>query len=115
MAGSTNATMSPVHLLVESLTLERQHPRRRAVRRMWSLDNLPQPRAWFYGPKWKRHFNVQERPIAEIDPVAAQLHRPGRKLLMFTFEDEVRELTSRGFNEPEEIRPGVFAEWDDHL
>lgn len=105
--------MSQVHLLVESLTLERQHPRRRrrAVRRMWSLDNLPLPRAWFYGSKWKRHFDVRERPIAEIDPLAARLHRPGRKLLIFTFEDDVRELVHKGFNEPEEIRPGVFAQW----
>lgn len=94
--------------LVENLTLDRRGRRRRSVRRMWSLDRLTMPRAFFCGPKWKRLCGVTERPIAEIDPAAAALHRPGRKLLMFSLEDEVRERVL-----PPEIRPGVIPMWDD--
>lgn len=65
------------------------------------------PRAFMYGPRWRRHFDVREVPVADVDPVAAKYHRPGRTLLVFTFEPDVRELLQL------EIRPGVFAEWSD--
>ena len=80
---------------------------------MWSLDRLPMARAFFTGPKWRRHFDVREIPIADVDPEAARLHRPGRKLLMFTFEEDVRELVQLGAGtfRGEELRPGVFAQW----
>lgn len=102
--------------LVDQLTAERQAPRRRRIRRMWSLDRLPMAQAFFHGPKWKRLCGVEEKRIADIDPAAAKLHRPGRKLLMFSLEDEVRELaTRRGLKVYEELRPGVFEEWSDGL
>ncbi len=81
----------------------------KANRRMWSLDGLPMPRAFFRGPRWKRECEVREVPIAEIDSVAARFHRLGRKLLVFSFENEVRERACH------EIRPGVSAEWSDPL
>jgi hypothetical protein len=96
--------------LVENLTLDRRGRRRRSVRRMYSLDNLPMPRAFFKGPKWKRHCGVREVPIADVLPIAAQYHRPGRKLLIFSLEDEVRERVL-----PREIRPGVIPMWSDEL
>lgn len=96
--------------LVENLTLDRRGGLRRSVRRMYSLDALPMPRAFFRGPKWKRLCGVVERPIAEIHPIAAQYHRPGRKLLIFSFEDEVRERIL-----PREIRPGVIPMWSEEL
>jgi hypothetical protein len=74
---------------------------------MWSFDHLPMPRAFFKGPKWKRLCDVSERLIADVDPFAAQYHRPGRKLLMFTLEDDVRERAC------EQLRPNVFAQWSD--
>jgi hypothetical protein len=47
-----------------------------------------------------------QRPIADVDPPWASRCRAGRKfVLVFTFEDEVRERVL------EEIRPGVFAQW----
>lgn len=101
--------MTPVQL-AENLTLDRRGRRRRSVRRMWSTDNLPMPRAFFKGPKWKRLCGVEERPIAEVHPIAAQYHRPGRKLLIFTFEDEVRERVLQ-----REIRPGVIPMWSEEL
>jgi hypothetical protein len=82
--------------------------KRESTRRMWSFDRLPMPRAFMRGPKWRRLFDVKEIPIAEIDPVAAELHRPGRKLLVFTLEDDVRELL---FTDVPELRPGVYAMW----
>lgn len=50
---------------------------------------------------------VQHVPIATVDPIAAQYHRPGRKLLVFTFEDEVRELVLERLNHE------VYAQWSD--
>jgi hypothetical protein len=93
--------------LVENLTLDRRGRRRRSLRRMWSLEQLPMPRAFFTGPKWKRLCEVREVPIAEIHPQAAELHRPGRKLLIFSFEDEVRERVL------ERLGHDVFACWSD--
>lgn len=78
--------------------------RARKLRRIWNLDRLPMPRCFMHGPKWRKLFEVIEQSIAEIDPLAARYHRPGKKLLTFSFESEVRE---RLF---EEIRPGVFAD-----
>ena len=96
-------------VLLENLTLDRRGRRRRSLRRMWSLDQLPMPRAWFTGPRWKRLCEVRELPIADVDPVAAQYHRPGRKLLLFSFEDEVRERVLV------RLRDDVYAEWTDPL
>ena len=93
--------------LVENLTLSRRGSRRRALRRMWSTDNLSMPRAFFSGPRWKRLCGVQEIPIAAIDPIAATYHRPGRKLLVFTFEEEIRERIC------EQLRFNVYAQWSD--
>ena len=71
-----------------------------------SIDELPMPRAWMHGPRWQSHFGVTQRPIADVDPPWASRCRAGRKfVLVFTFEDEVRERVL------EEIRPGVFAQW----
>jgi hypothetical protein len=93
--------------LVENLTLDRLGRRRRSVRRLWSFDHLPMPRAFFRGPKWKRLCGVSERLIADVDPFAAQYHRPGRKLLLFSFEDDVRERACVP------IRGDVCAQWSD--
>lgn len=95
--------------LVENLTLDRNGNRRRSVRRMWSMDRLPMPRAFFRGPKWKRLCGVREIPIAEIDPIAAQYHRPGRKLLIFSFEPDVRERVCQA------IQYDRVAMWSDPL
>jgi hypothetical protein len=94
-------------LLLTRVTTERQVSRRRRLRKLHSLDNLPALRCFLHGPKWRRHFGITETPIAEIDPNAARFHRPGRKLLLFTLEADVRERIQ------EEIRPGVYAEWSD--
>jgi hypothetical protein len=91
----------------ERQAVQRKQRRRASTRRMWSLDDLSMPRAYMRGPRWRSMFNVREVPIADIDPQAAQYHRPGRKLLMFSLEADVHELVQ------EEIRPGVFAEWSD--
>lgn len=94
--------------LVSDLTRERTTiTRARKIRRMWSTDRLPMPRAFFFGRRWKKLCGVTEQPIAEVDPEAAKYHRPGRKLLLFSLEDEVRERVL------EEIAPGVYAEWTD--
>ena len=78
------------------LALERQRRRRRCVRRMWSLERLPLPRAFFHGPRWRSTCGVRDVPIADVDPIAARYHRPGRRLLMFTLEEEVRAVVTRG-------------------
>jgi hypothetical protein len=84
------------------------HKKRRAsTRRLWSFDHLPMPRCYMRGPKWRRAFDVREIPIADLDPQAAKLHRPGRKLLVFTLEPDVRELVC------EPIRGDVYAMWSD--
>lgn len=83
------------------------NPRRaRGMRRIWSIDRLP-VRAFMFGPKWKRLFDVREVPVAEVDRLSAKYHRPGKKLLVFTLEEDIRERVQV------EIRPGVFAEWSD--
>jgi hypothetical protein len=99
--------------LLERVTADRlatqaKTRKRESTRRMWSLDGLLMPRVYMRGPKWRRSFGVREVPIAEIDPDAACFHRPGRKLLMFSLEDDVRELLLIGLDE---LRPGVFAQW----
>lgn len=75
---------------------------------MYSIDGLRVPRAWFHGPKWKRLCGVREVPIADLVP-AEQLtwHPRGKKILVFSFEEDLRELMF------EEIRPGVYADWSD--
>lgn len=81
--------------------------RMRALRHIYSVDDLPMPRAFMHGPKWRRHFEVQAVPIAVLSPALASFHRPGRTVLTFSFETDVRELVL------EQLRPGVFAEWSD--
>lgn len=93
--------------LIENLTLDRFGRRRRSVRRMWSTDNLVMPRAYFRGPRWKRICGVKEIPIAALDPERARFHRPGRKLLVFSLVDDVRELIC------EPLRGDVYAMWSD--
>jgi hypothetical protein len=100
------ARVSPLHFL-EHVTRYRKDLRRLSTRRMWSLDRLPLPRAYFRGPMWKRLCGVHETPIADIDADAAKLHRPGRKLLIFSFEDEVRERVLQP------VRHDVVAGWSD--
>lgn len=95
-----------VEQLVDRVTVERPARPRRGVRRMWSLDRLPMPRVFMTGPRWRSAFGVREIPIADLDAAAAKLHRPGRKLLIFSLEEDVRERVM-----PPEIRPGVYAEW----
>lgn len=103
-----SAELTEETVLVGVLTQERQTVRRvRKIRRMWSTDRLPMPRAFFFGRRWKKLCDVTERPIAEVDPEAAKYHRPGRKLLLFSLEEEVRERVL------EQLAPGVFAEWTD--
>lgn len=95
-----------VDVLVRA-TAERATPRKRSTRRMWSTDRLPMPRAFFYGPRWRRHFGVSEVPIVDIAPEAAKYHRHGRKLLIFSLEEDVRELIC------EPIYHDKYAMWSD--
>lgn len=92
--------------IVQRLFAE-QRRRRTGHRRLYSLDHLPMVRVWMHGRRWRRHFGVREVPIAEFAPSSAPYHRPGKKLLVFSLEDDVRELVL------EELRPGVYAEWSD--
>jgi len=103
--------VKPIHVdaLIERATRERQtRKRRESTRRMYSFDGLISVRCFMRGPKWKRTFGVREVPIAEVAPESAPYHRPERKLLIFSLEEDVRELVFVG---REEIRPGVYAEW----
>jgi hypothetical protein len=74
-------------------------------------------RALLMGPKSKRHFGVQQRSIEEIRPPWWALVRQGRRwVLVFTLEEDVRELVTIGGWQHErfdELRPGVFAMWGD--
>lgn len=80
----------------------------RGTRRIWSYDRLPMPRAFFHGPRWRSHCGVTSRDIREVAPWAAPYHPNGRRLLVFTFEPDVRELVLE-----EELRPGVTPMWSD--
>lgn len=75
---------------------------KKVLRRVWCRDGLWMPRIWMWGPRWMRYFNVQLVPIATFAP-----HRAGKKLLVVTLEDDLRELMFQ------EIRPGVYADWSD--
>ena len=84
--------------------------RRRSIARIWCVDNLP-VRALLIGPRWRSHFGVEKRAIADVRPPWHALIRQGRRwVLCFTLEDDVRE---RVIEHGEELRPGVFAMWDD--
>lgn len=102
-----NETVEKIN--AERIAVREKKQKRVSIRRMWSLDNLPLARALFKGPKWKKYFEVREVPISEIDPANAHLHRPGRKLLIFTFEEDVRELICEPLGE------GRYAQWSDPL
>ena len=74
--------------------------------RTWCVDNLPSVRCLMIGPRWRRHFGVERRPLCEVRPPWHALVRHGRRwVLCFTLEDDVRERVLDG------IRPGVYAEW----
>jgi len=76
--------------------------------RIWNLDRLPQVRCLLVGPRWKRGFNVQRVPIADLIPAReVPWHRPGRRVLVFTLEEDIRERVLMGL----ELRPGVVAQW----
>jgi hypothetical protein len=87
---------------------------RRAAKRLtctllacWPPHRLRMPRAYFQGQNWQRAFDVQRVPIAEVDPVSAKYHRPGKRVLVYDFTDDVRELVC------EPIRHDVYAMWSD--
>lgn len=81
------------------------------VARIWNIDELPVVSCLLIGPKWRRHFNVEQRPIASVNPPWAPLCREGRRFVsVFTLEEDVRE---RVVFQGEELRPGVFAMWSD--
>jgi hypothetical protein len=94
-------------LTTERRAVQAKSRRRESTRRMWSFDGLPMARVYMHGPKWRRWFEVREVPIAEIDPDAAPLHRPGRKLLVFTLEEDVRERVC------EQLGFDRYAMWSD--
>jgi hypothetical protein len=87
--------------------MTQRRPSRRRILRLYCLEPTL-VRAWFYGPKWKRLCGVREVPISDVVP-ADQVgwHRKGKRLLVFSHEDEIRERVL------DEIRPGVFAMWTD--
>lgn len=107
-------TDSQYRAVMNRITSERQQVRakvqkRETTRRMWSIDHLTMPRCWMHGPRWRTHFDVKQIPIADlVSKEEARWHRPGRKLLVFSLEDDIRELLYAG---ADEIRPGVYAEW----
>jgi hypothetical protein len=109
--------VDPHHKFLELITRARIEARvlkkRRGFRRVWAIEYTSGIFVKFYmtGPKWKRLFGVVERPIAEIDPQAAQYHRPGRKLLIVSLEDDIREIVMEGWGARDELRPGLRAEW----
>jgi len=77
--------------------------------RLWSIDNLPMPRAWLTGPRWRSAFGVERRSITEVKPPWANQVRAGRRwVLCFSFEEDVRERVLE-----EELAPGVLPEWSD--
>jgi hypothetical protein len=80
---------------------------RQRMRRVWIAPVLRNVRVFMYGPRWQRHFDVQRRPVADIDPEAARYHRAGKRLLIYDVEADVRERVL------EELRPGVVAQWVD--
>lgn len=63
---------------------------------------------WMWGPGWRKAFGVREVPLADVSPSSVPFHPRGKKLLMFTLEDDVRERVMIG---RDELRPGVYAEW----
>jgi len=80
--------------------------RRRGIRRIYSLDGL-RTRVWMTGPKWRRFFDVHQRPLGEVYQDRAAFLNPRKHVLVFTLEDDIRELVL------EELRPGVYAQWSD--
>lgn len=64
------------------------------MRRIWPVPDfaLPNVRIFLAGPQRRRAFGIRRRPIAEVAPLAALCHRPGKKLWWFDLEADVREL-----------------------
>lgn len=84
------------------------------MRLIWCRDGLPGVRAFMTGPGWRRRWGVEEALVAERLDVLCKVYHPGEKILLFTLEEDVRELVTRGgIGARAELRPGVFAEWDD--
>jgi hypothetical protein len=77
--------------------------------RVFVFDGLRMPRVWMHGRRWKRHFGVRAVPLVDVAPGAAPYHRVGKTLLVYTFEEDIRELVLLG----RELRPGVYAQWWD--
>lgn len=100
-------------LITEARIEARVAKKRRSFRRVWPIEFTSGIFVKFFmtGPRWKSLFGVVERPIAEIDPIAAKYHRPGRKLLIVSLEEDIREITAEGWGAHEELRPGIRAEW----
>lgn len=73
--------------------------------KLYSLDGLRMPKCWMHGPRWKQRFDVREQLLSDVSPTSAGYHQIGKKVLTFTFEDDLRELMFQ------EIRPGVLADW----
>lgn len=81
--------------------------KKRSIRRLYSTDGLG-VHVFMTGPRWRSHFQIREVPIADVvPPDQISWHPRGKKILMFSLEDECRERMC------EEIRPGVFAMWSD--
>lgn len=79
--------------------------------RIWPLPDLPRVRVFMHGPGWRKHFEVARRPIAEVAPLAAKCHRPGKQLYWFDLEDDIRELVCECLREDRYL--AVYANWSD--
>lgn len=71
-------------------------PRPRGMKRLFCFDELPMVRVWMTGPHWRQRFGVHQQRVVE-----------GKAVLVFSFEEDVRELVLV------ELRPGVYAQWAD--
>jgi hypothetical protein len=81
----------------------------RALRmlRLRVVAPLPMARVWMRGPKWKRAFDVQHRLLADVAPLSAPYHRQGKKIWVYDFVDDVRELVC------EPLQYDRLAMWSD--
>lgn len=64
----------------------------RKTRRLECLAPLPSCRVFITGPRWRQRFGVELRALADVAPQSTQFHPDGRKILIYDFEDDVREL-----------------------
>lgn len=77
--------------------------------RMWPLPDVGLLRAGIFitGPRARRLFGITRRPIADVAPFSAPLHRPGKQLWWYDLEDDVRELVC------EPLSLDRIAQWSD--